>query len=533
MLLRRFLLTGLSLLVAGSLTLAGTESTDPWRVRLEPTATEDAEIQAESIVLQRASYKVAIVGATAMGVIVQEFVNLSEIDIVTTYRGRAPQGLVPLELELNVDGATVDDAIPAPAPEPKPQPRRRGRSRGVRPKPVDAQAQITKPFTVPAGGQVVVRSAFRIDLAFDEGLLHLRLPAVRNRIAPADAEAPEHVAVAVLGDIVVTVHHDQPLPRIESTTHDILSGFETDRTWVELSAREEESRAFEMTFALGREDEPTLTAFVGGERDGARDVTVLFTPAVEPTDEAIRARQLLLILDTSGSMAGDEKLSNAKLALASCLDRLGSTDQLNMAEFDAGFTLFSPQPVQAQQSLAAAHQWLESQQAEGATQLMPALEAVLEQPMSPEHHRMIVVLTDGKIADEKQALEMLTEKLGDGRLFVVGIGKDVQQDTILRLSEYGRGTSVFVDDPEELEAAVSGLFDSISKPLAWDLELDWGDAEVELIGTHRIPDLYAARPVTVQARVRGQLPDEVLLRVTTTEGTKTFMAVLPGSARRH
>jgi hypothetical protein len=48
-----------------------------------------------------------------------------------------------------------------------------------------------------------------------------------------------------------------------------------------------------------------------------------------------------------------------------------------------------------------------------------------------------------------------------------------------------------------------------------------------MIGTDRIPDLYAARPVTVQARIRGQLPSEVLLHVTTTEGTKTFMTVLP------
>jgi hypothetical protein len=86
---------------------------------------------------------------------------------------------------------------------------------------------------------------------------------------------------------------------------------------------------------------------------------------------------------------------------------------------------------------------------------------------------------------------------------------------------------VFVDRPEELETAVSGLFDSVSRPVAWDLELDWGGAEVEMIGTDRLPDLYAARPVTVHARIRGRLPAEVLLRVTTTEGTKTFMTVLP------
>ena len=140
---------------------------------------------------------------------------------------------------------------------------------------------------------------------------------------------------------------------------------------------------------------------------------------------------------------------------------------------------------------------------------------------------MIVVLTDGGLADEKEALELLEEKLGDARLFVVGIGKGVQQETILRLSEYGRGTAVFVAEPEGLDEAVSGLFDSVSQPLAWDLELDWGDADVEWIGTDRIPDLYAGRPVTVYARTKGQVPEVVRLHATTMDGVRTYVKSLP------
>ncbi len=514
MLKRRCLVIALSFIVAG--TLAQAES-NPWRIGLKTAPVDEADTQERSLLLQRTSFKVNVVGATALGTLVQEFRNDGDTDLTAIYGGLAPYGVELLTTELTIDHEIVADAITEPAPEPKPEPRRVRRSRGVRPEPVNVQARVSNPLLIPAGAQVTVSSAFRLDLPFDEGLFRLTLPEVGQG---------ESVSTYVPTDILVTVFHDDPLSRIESPTHNILSGFERDRTWVELAGRDEESRPFELAFALSRTDEHTLLSYVGPEQDGARDVTVVFMPAVEPTAEAIRPRQLLFILDTSGSMRGD-KLEHAKLALGSCLDKLSPVDQFNLAEFDAEFTLFQPEPVPAKPPLGAAHQWLKGQQAGGATRLMPALERILEQPTSPEHHRMIVVLTDGGLADEKEALELLEEKLGDARLFVVGIGKGVKQNTILRLSEYGRGSAIFVAEPEELDEAVSGLFDSISQPLAWDLELDWGAADVEWIGTDRIPDLYAGRPVTVRARVRGDLPAEVLLNVTTTEGTKTFIAALP------
>ncbi len=140
---------------------------------------------------------------------------------------------------------------------------------------------------------------------------------------------------------------------------------------------------------------------------------------------------------------------------------------------------------------------------------------------------MIILITDGKLADEAKVLELLEQKLDEGRLFVVGIGPSPNRDAILRLADYGRGAATFAGGGNELQAAVVELFDAISQPLAWDLHFDWGGAEVEEISPSRLPDLYANRPVKVLAWVRGDLPSELRLRVTTMAGERDNAVRLP------
>ena len=139
---------------------------------------------------------------------------------------------------------------------------------------------------------------------------------------------------------------------------------------------------------------------------------------------------------------------------------------------------------------------------------------------------MIVVLSDGMMVDEEEALALLEEGLGSGRFFAVGIGKDVNRGSIGRLAEYGRGTSVFADDPGALERVVAQLFDSVAAPLAWDLAIDWGEASVEGIEPLRLPDLYSGRTVRAIAKVSGALGEEISVMGVTTDGDQTWVGAV-------
>jgi Ca-activated chloride channel family protein len=124
-------------------------------------------------------------------------------------------------------------------------------------------------------------------------------------------------------------------------------------------------------------------------------------------------------------------------------------------------------------------------------------------------------------------LSLLEASLGEGRLFVVGTGKQIRQETLLRLAEYGRGAATFAGDSHSLETAVAELFDSISEPLGWDVKVDWGGAEIEEILPSRLPDLYAGRPVRVLAWFRGDLPSTLRLKMSTMDGERLFHVKLP------
>jgi Ca-activated chloride channel family protein len=265
-------------------------------------------------------------------------------------------------------------------------------------------------------------------------------------------------------------------------------------------------------------------------RDGetGHAIEILLDPPREPEKTASRAKQVLFVVDTSGSMAAQERLDQARRAVGRSLESLQPSDRFNIIEFDDDFKLLRPGPIEpVAAGDASVERWLAGLTAEGGTRLLPALAAVLEQPDDPERHRIIVVVTDGGLADEAPVLELLKERLGERRLFVVGTGPVARQETLLRLAEYGRGAAVFFGESGSLEQAVGDLFASIADPLAWDLRLDWDGGDVAEIEPSRLPDLYAGRPVRVLARVRGDLPSSLAVTVSTVDGERRYRVSLP------
>ncbi len=519
--------------VAGLAVAGGTTSS--WEAAL-PVAADSREADPEApaqLDFAVATYEVDIFGALAVGTLVQEFVHHGETELVASYQGRAPRGMRLESFSVEIDGETLDDAA---APPEKKAPARGRRSPKKERTPVGLSKSRT--FDVAPGQRVTVRSEFQMDLRLVEGRFILQLPAIRTVNAAASSRDTETEAPGVPSSISIFVHYDAVLPQAESSTHEIIVDFEGDRTVVELADGDRiESRDFELQFSVGDEENATLSSYVGEETLGERPMVLVFAPAFRPREESVRPKQVLFLLDTSGSMKPNDKLPQARAALLACLEKLRSDDAVNIIEFDSDFTMLREEPVQWQElSFDEASSWLDGLPADGGTRLLPALTSTLEQPEDPDYHRMIVVLTDGMVKDEEAVLEVLTQKLGAGRLFVVGIGEDVKQDTIERLAEFGRGSAAFADDPASLEVALTELFGSVSAPMAWDLSVEFGGADATIVGSPRIPDLYAGRPVTIHARVRGELPSEVELIGKTMDGEQTFRAIVPtpgaGEVRR-
>jgi Ca-activated chloride channel family protein len=509
-------------------------------------------------VLSRVAYEIDVYGAMAVGRLIHEFTNGSELELSLVYscefQRTSPFGPIEMEsqgrlheLQAEVRSAATNvgkttgksrqrtsaagdrgAAVQKLRREFPQLASQLGYSTTERGETEPGGSIRSEPFEIEGGQIVSVHSSYRAPLLVDGRLFRLTLPAIREAARPQAAADPDRAAFVPMR-IEVTVHHDERLLELRSASHEILSDFLGDRTIVEPTLREVPAdQPFELEFAVNSKAQPTVAGYVREDAEGRLGIEAVLTPPEAPNKDTARPKQVLFIMDSSGSMSKEEKLVQARSAVSACVKKLLPVDKFNVAEFDTDVKMFRPAPVEpGELGEDEVDEWLDLVAAEGGTQLLPALEAAFDQPDDPERHRIIIVVTDGILADETAALKLLDERLGNARLFVVGTGELLRQATLLRLAQHGRGAATFAGMSDELEPAVAALFDSISQPLGWDLQLDWDGAEIEEIVPTRLPDLYAGRPVRVLAWVRGDLPDTLALRMSTTDGERRLRVKLP------
>jgi len=514
---RRSLLAVALVLFVSSAAVGADAPQRAWTAQMTPAVSDSGETS-PALRLVRASYRVDVLGPLAVGQLEQVFVNESAQAVSARYAGNPP-GISVRATEVEVAGRTQE--LQSPVETPKGKDRAAAASRAGRQRPAPApQAATPQAIDVGAGETATVRTTFRVALPIRDGKLKLVLPAVTE---------PASESYGPSGTISVTIHHDQPLPFAESATHDVMAVYEGDRTIVEPAAGEMPSREFELEFAIGAEDDSTLLGNVTRTEDDVHEIVAVLTPPMAPPDETVRPKEVLFLLDVSGSMANG-KLEQARAALGACLEKLRPSDRFDIVGFNSEVRLFDEAPVGAEE-VQRAMGWLRRLSHGGGTVLLPAMETMLRQPVSEEHHRMIVLLTDGALQDRDKVLQLLQSDLGEGRMFAIGIGTDVVRQTIEQMAAMGRGVAVFAEDADALQTVMTAMFESVAEPLAWDLALDLGGAEVESMEPANLPDLYAGRPVTVRARVRGELPGELAIEAVTTSGLRRFTTTLAPDER--
>ncbi|MEE8310986.1 MAG: marine proteobacterial sortase target protein [Candidatus Binatia bacterium] len=253
-------------------------------------------------------------------------------------------------------------------------------------------------------------------------------------------------------------------------------------------------------------DEPLL----GLHEEWSGDHTYQLLMLVPPEPEAVSGpgvpREVIFVIDTSGSMAGTS-LREAKAALRTALGRLDARDSFNIIEFDSFMTtVFEQARPATDAAVAAARGWLADLEADGGTEMKPALARALAVGEEVDKLRQIVFITDGQVANEEELLALIRDSLGDSRLFTVGIGSAPNGSFMRRAAAAGRGTFVFIASVEEVGERMSSLLTKLERPTVTDVEVDYGTASGAIVWPERVPDLYAGEPVLAVARIPGVAP---------------------------
>lgn len=222
----------------------------------------------------------------------------------------------------------------------------------------------------------------------------------------------------------------------------------------------------------------------------------------QPGNTTHVARDLIVLLDTSGSMSGAPLAQSQRLAGA-LVDQLDERDRLELIEFSTNARAWQKGPVAATAThRAAAKQWIAALSAGGGTEMRTGIRAALAS-LRPEAQRQVVLVTDGQIGFESEIVAEIHHSLPTGcRVHTVGVGSGVNRSLTSPAARAGRGVEIVIGIDEDPERAIARLCTHTRAPLVVDLAIE-GAALVEHAPMH-LPDLMAGHPATIAVRIRPE-----------------------------
>ncbi len=231
---------------------------------------------------------------------------------------------------------------------------------------------------------------------------------------------------------------------------------------------------------------------------------LLISPQVDLSDNQVQAKDLVLVLDTSGSMAG-EKIEQAKAALRYCLQRLGERDRFGLVTFSSEVRLFRPTLVGITEREDAL--WhVDKLEATGGTNINEALLAAHKLLRdTPTARGMIIFLTDGipstGVQDEGQIRRNLQQANSNGvRLFPFGVGYDVNTKLLDGLGRDHHAFADYISAQENIEERVSAFYDKIHYPVMSNIAYEFRGTDVRLLSPRQLPDLFKGGQIILAGR---------------------------------
>ncbi|MBX4908740.1 MULTISPECIES: marine proteobacterial sortase target protein [Rhizobium] len=242
--------------------------------------------------------------------------------------------------------------------------------------------------------------------------------------------------------------------------------------------------------------------------DGKTYLLAFVTPPTAPDAAAPAKREVVFVIDNSGSMSG-QSIEQARQSLALAISRLNPDDRFNVIRFDDTMTdyfngLVAATPDNREKAIA----YVRSLNADGGTEMLPALEDALRNqgPVATGALRQVVFLTDGAIGNEKQLFQEITANHGDARVFTVGIGSAPNTYFMTKAAEVGRGTFTQIGSTDQVASRMSELFAKLQNPAMTDIAATFEGIEAEDITPNPMPDLYSGEPVVLTAELPQEKP---------------------------
>lgn len=496
--------------------------------------------QCGALPLRALDVQARIDGLTAHTTVTQTFVNTLEGALEATYIFPLPDRAAVTRFRLEVAGRVVEGQLQEreKAREAYDQAIREGRRAAI------AEEERAGVFTIrvgnlPPGETATVRLSLTGPVPVSDGEATYRFPlVVAPRYVPGaplpgphvgDGTHPDTTAVPDASRItppvllpgypnpvrlslaVEVAGGGLPVRDFRSSLHAVEEGRgEGGAMLVAVRPEERVNRDFVLRWRVdGEQVGSSLALQADGDGEEGTFVLTLVPPA--GTRTAGRPRDLVFVLDRSGSMGG-WKMTAARRALGRMIETLTDRDRFSVLAFDN--TVETP-PVAGAALAAATYEartavlrWLEKIDARGGTEMAQPLDAAVSLLASRDaaRDRVLVLVTDGQVGNEDQILRVLAQRLHGLRVFALGIDQAVNDAFLRRLATAGGGYAEVVESEGRLDEVMDRVHRRIGTPVLTGLKLEPAGLAYDpaTVVPGRLPDLFAGTPLVVCGRYRGR-----------------------------
>ncbi|HEU4511459.1 MAG TPA: VIT and VWA domain-containing protein [Pyrinomonadaceae bacterium] len=311
----------------------------------------------------------------------------------------------------------------------------------------------------------------------------------------------------------VEVESKEPLRNVYSPTHSISVKRENDRrSFLSFeSERGKEPQDFQLFYTISKEDFG-LTLLTHREPGKHGYFLLMISPKEDWSEQEYSAKDVVFVVDTSGSMAEEGKMEKARAALLYGVRILRPQDRFNIISFAGEERLMESGLIAAdEKGRARGETFVKALRPVGGTNINQSLLASLRQftETNRERPKMLVFMTDGlPTVDERnpvKIVENVRQAIKPGvRLFTFGVGYDVNTLLLDKLAAENGGVADYVEPKEDLEVKVSNFFAKVNYPVLTDLQLHLGGAQTDLVYPRTIPDLFRGSQLTLIGRYSNE-----------------------------
>jgi Ca-activated chloride channel homolog len=308
-------------------------------------------------------------------------------------------------------------------------------------------------------------------------------------------------------DLQVYLHAGVALEQIDSAYHQIVSQEESPGHYhIALAQQTMANRDFVLSWQPKLSQTVQVSHFQQQFNQQTYGLIMIYPPQDLSNSPALtQDRDVIFVLDTSGSMTG-ESILQAKQALLLALDELSVHDTFNVIEFNSTAQRLWPTSQAAEsERLQEARDFIENLSANGGTEMAGALSLALEQSAHQDQNdrlKQVIFMTDGSVGNENALMQLIQQKLGEARLFTVGIGSAPNSYFMSEAAQSGKGTYTYIGAVSEVKDKMLSLLQKLAHPAVTDLHLRLNGQRLDLQGQlesypRTMSDLYLGEPLVL------------------------------------